>query len=40
VVYEDGKWVLAPEPEFAKDLGKPVQQIIEERKASGDCEAA
>ena len=39
VLYEDGKWVLAPEPEFAKDLGKPIQQIIAERKADGDCEA-
>ena len=39
VLYEDGKWVLAPEPEFAKDLNKPIQQIVAERKARGDCEA-
>jgi hypothetical protein len=39
VLYEDGQWVLAPEPDFANDLGKPIQQIIAERKADGDCEA-
>jgi hypothetical protein len=38
VLYEDGKWVLAPEPEFEKELGKPVQQIIAERKTNGGCE--
>lgn len=37
--YQDGQWLLLPTPEFAEDLGKPVQQIIDERKASGDCEA-
>jgi hypothetical protein len=40
VLYEDGQWVLAPEPEFAKDLNKPIQQLIAERKARGDCEAS
>lgn len=40
VLYEDGQWLLAPEPEFAQDLGKPVNQIIAERKARGDCDAS
>jgi hypothetical protein len=40
VLYEDGQWVLAPEPEFAKDLNKPIQQLIAERKARGDCEVS
>ncbi|OBG21762.1 hypothetical protein A5765_21690 [Mycolicibacterium celeriflavum] len=37
LVYEDGQWLLQPEPEFAADLGKPVQEIISTRKARGDC---
>ncbi|CDO26826.1 hypothetical protein BN978_07387 [Mycolicibacterium mageritense DSM 44476 = CIP 104973] len=37
--YQDGQWLLLPTPEFAEDLGKPVQQIVDERKAEGDCEA-
>lgn len=40
VLYEDGQWVLAPEPEFGKDLNKPIEQIVAERKAHGDCEAS
>lgn len=40
VLYEDGQWLLAPEPEFAQDLGKPVNQIIAERKARGECDAS
>lgn len=40
VLYEDGQWVLDPEPEFAKDLNKPIQQIVAERKARGDCQAS
>ena len=39
LVYEHGQWLLLPTPEFASDLGKPVQQVIDERKAEGDCEA-
>ena len=33
--YENGKWALAPEPEFVPELGKPVQQIIEDLRAQG-----
>src|SRR4051812_24714802 len=32
VLYEDGQWALAPEPEFAKHLNKPIQELIAERK--------
>lgn len=39
LVYEGGQWLLLPTPEFAEDLGKPVQQMIDERKAEGYCEA-
>ncbi|WP_163729803.1 hypothetical protein [Mycobacterium gallinarum] len=41
LVYEGGQWLLLllPTPEFAEDLGEPVQQMIDERKAEGDCEA-
>ncbi|MEV3902383.1 hypothetical protein AB0K11_08660 [Mycobacterium sp. NPDC050551] len=38
MLYEDGKWLLAPDPEFVWDHGLPVQQIIANRQASGDCE--
>lgn len=40
VLYEDGQWVLAPEPELAKDLNKPIQYVVAERKARGDCQAS
>ena len=35
--YEDDHWVMAPTPEFAARLGKPVGQIIAEEKAAGLC---
>jgi hypothetical protein len=35
--YEDDRWVMAPTPEFAARLGKPVGQIIAEEKAAGLC---
>ncbi len=37
--YQDCQCLLLPTPEFAEDLGKPVQQIVDKRKAEGDCEA-
>jgi hypothetical protein len=36
--YVDGEWLLQPTEEFAADLGKPVGQLISERKVEGDCE--
>lgn len=38
MLYEDGKWALAPDPDFVWDYGQPVQQIIANRQASGDCD--
>jgi hypothetical protein len=35
--YEDDHWVMAPTPEFAARLGKPVGQIIAEERAAGLC---
>lgn len=37
MLYEDGKWVEAPDPEYAQDYGLPVQQIIAKRTAAGHC---
>nr|ABP44454.1 hypothetical protein Mflv_1976 [Mycolicibacterium gilvum PYR-GCK] len=37
VVYENGEWFMAPSDDFAADLGKPVDQIIAERRADGRC---
>ncbi len=36
--YEDGKWDLAPTPEFAAELGEPVAEVIAQEKAAGRCE--
>jgi hypothetical protein len=35
--YEDDNWFMAPTPEFAARLGKPVGQIIAEERAAGLC---
>ncbi|MCV7430842.1 hypothetical protein [Mycolicibacterium bacteremicum] len=37
MAYEDGKWAVPPDPEFAAELGKPVSQIIAGRKAERRC---
>lgn len=37
VVYEDGKWVVTPGDDYAKELGKPVAQIIADEKTDGRC---
>ena len=37
MVFEDGQWLQAPSPHFREDLGKPVEKIIEEKKAAGEC---
>jgi hypothetical protein len=37
MVYEDGLWLWAPSDEFAKELGKPIHQIIADEKADGNC---
>lgn len=37
MVYEDGQWLQAPSPDFKEDLGKPVEKIIKEKKAAGEC---
>nr|WP_090276943.1 hypothetical protein [Mycolicibacterium komanii]CRL70734.1 hypothetical protein CPGR_02083 [Mycolicibacterium komanii] len=37
VVYEGGKWLVAPDGYFAFDLTKPVDEIIAYRRATGRC---
>lgn len=37
MAYEDGQWLVPPDPEFAAELGKPVSQIIAGRKAELRC---
>lgn len=39
MVYEDGKWVMAPDDFWIQNAGKPVQQTINEQKAAGKCGA-
>lgn len=38
MVYEDGKWALAPDSDYAQDYSLPVQQIIAKRQAAGECD--
>ena len=38
MLYENGKWALAPDPDFPQDYGQPVEQIIAKRKAAGQCD--
>ena len=38
MVYEYGEWRQEPSPEFAAQLGQPVQDIIAAQKASGGCQ--
>lgn len=38
MLYEDGTWVLAPDPDFVWDYGVPVQQLIAQRRAAGQCD--
>ena len=38
MLYEQGKWTLAPTPEFVAELGQPIAQIIAAEKASGRCD--
>lgn len=40
MVYENGQWLWAPSNELAEELGKPVDQIIADEKASGRCSKA
>ncbi|MGB7867288.1 MAG: hypothetical protein WBM01_03175 [Mycobacterium sp.] len=40
MVYEDGQWVWAPSDKLAKELGKPIDQIIADEKADGNCSKA
>lgn len=40
MAYEDGKWVMPPDADFAAELGKPVSQIIAGRKAERRCDDA
>lgn len=38
MVYEDGQWLQAPSPDFKAELdNKPVQKVIQDRKAEGSC---
>ncbi|MGE2719572.1 AMIN-like domain-containing (lipo)protein [Mycolicibacterium celeriflavum] len=37
VVYESGKWLMAPDGYFAYDLTKPVNEIVAYRRATGRC---
>jgi hypothetical protein len=37
MLYEDGKWVDAPTDFWAENFGKPVEQVIAEAKAKGEC---
>ena len=38
MLYEDGKWDLAPTPEFVTELGQPVALIIAAEKGAGRCD--
>jgi len=40
MVYEDGKWVLAPSGDFASEIGKPVNQMVAMELAAGRCSRA
>lgn len=40
MVYEDGQWAWAPSDKLAKELGKPIDQIIADEKADGNCSKA
>ena len=40
MVYEDGKWVLAPSDDFAREIGKPVNQMVAMELAAGRCSRA
>ena len=40
MVYEDGKWVLAPSDDFAREIGKPVNQMVAMELAAGLCSRA
>lgn len=40
MVYEDGHWVWTPSDKLAKELGKPIDQIIADEKADGNCSKA
>lgn len=37
MVYEKGAWRQEPTPQTAKSLGKPLDQIIRDRRAAGSC---
>ena len=37
MVYQDGKWLVAPNDRLRAELSKPVDTIIAERKAAGRC---
>lgn len=37
MVYEDNAWYMAPSPDFKKQLGKPVKDIIAAEKKAGSC---
>ncbi|MCV7228024.1 hypothetical protein H7J73_18585 [Mycolicibacterium komossense] len=37
MAYQDGQWNMAPTDTFAKHLGQPVRQLIEEETRSGLC---
>ncbi|MEW5808201.1 MAG: hypothetical protein AB1925_02010 [Actinomycetota bacterium] len=38
MLYEDGKWVLAPDPDFVWDYGVPIDELIAQRRAAGECD--
>ena len=37
MVYEDGKWLEAPDDFWIQNAGKPSQQIIAEQRTAGEC---
>jgi hypothetical protein len=37
MVYEEGQWVWTPSDKLIKELGKPIDQIIADEKADGNC---
>lgn len=40
MVYEEGQWVWTPSDKLTKELGKPIDQIIADEKADGNCSKA
>lgn len=38
MLWEDGAWVLAPDPDVVWDYGVPVDEIIAQRRAAGQCD--